>query len=214
MALEILWPWLAVAAAGALHGVNPATGWVFAAWRTQPARRVHTLGLLVPIAAGHLGSIAIVAAAVPAAVLAGVEFDPLVPQGLAVAALLGLGASHLLRRGRGAPPARTGALALTLWSVVVGIAHGAGWMLMPALASICAAGMPAREITASGSLGLALAAIGLHMAAMLAATAAMGIGARRAAQAGAAYVQARRATAQDLSSKPEGQPPPSQGALL
>jgi hypothetical protein len=26
-----LWPWLAVAAAGALHGLNPATGWMWAA---------------------------------------------------------------------------------------------------------------------------------------------------------------------------------------
>lgn len=26
-----LWPWLAVAGVGALHGLNPATGWMFAA---------------------------------------------------------------------------------------------------------------------------------------------------------------------------------------
>jgi hypothetical protein len=26
-----LWPWLAVAGVGAFHGLNPATGWIFAA---------------------------------------------------------------------------------------------------------------------------------------------------------------------------------------
>ena len=32
------WPWLAVAGVGALHGLNPATGWAFvAAWRVRVA---------------------------------------------------------------------------------------------------------------------------------------------------------------------------------
>ncbi len=26
-----LWPWIAVAGSGAIHGLNPATGWMFAA---------------------------------------------------------------------------------------------------------------------------------------------------------------------------------------
>lgn len=29
--MQSVWPWLAVAGAGILHGLNPASGWVFAA---------------------------------------------------------------------------------------------------------------------------------------------------------------------------------------
>jgi hypothetical protein len=43
-------------------------------------------------------------------------------------------------------------------------------MLVPALIPLCMADTPAREITASGSLSLALAAVGVHTAAMLAVT--------------------------------------------
>jgi hypothetical protein len=63
----------------------------------------------------------------------------------------------------------------------MGIAHGAGMMLVPALIPLCLSGSPAREITASGSMLLALAAVAVHMAAMLAVTAGM------AAAAGAGW---------------------------
>lgn len=50
-------------------------------------------------------------------------------------------------------------------------AHGAGLMLVPALIPLCMGDAPAaREITASGSLMLALAAVGVHTAAMLGVT--------------------------------------------
>jgi hypothetical protein len=49
-------------------------------------------------------------------------------------------------------------------------AQGAGLMLVPALVPLCLAGSPAREFSASGSLPLALTALGVHTAAMLAAT--------------------------------------------
>jgi hypothetical protein len=52
----------------------------------------------------------------------------------------------------------------------MGMAQGAGMMLVPTLIPLCVAGSPAREITASGSMSLALAAVALHLAAMLAAT--------------------------------------------
>ncbi|MGL1636498.1 hypothetical protein ACSTI0_00395, partial [Vibrio parahaemolyticus] len=60
---------------------------------------------------------------------------------------------------------------LALWSFSVASAHGSGLMLLPALLPLCLSGSPARAITASGSLALALAAVGLHLAAMLATTA-------------------------------------------
>ena len=56
---------------------------------------------------------------------------------------------------------------IAMWSFLVATAHGAGTMLVPALVPLCLVGNPAREITASGSLVLALAAVGLHTAAML-----------------------------------------------
>lgn len=49
-------------------------------------------------------------------------------------------------------------------------AHGAGLMLVPAFLPMCMASGPARAIAASGSLLLALAAVAVHMAAMLVTT--------------------------------------------
>ena len=49
-------------------------------------------------------------------------------------------------------------------------AHGAGLMLVPALIPICMGDASARQITASSSLLLALAAVAVHSAAMLAVT--------------------------------------------
>jgi hypothetical protein len=52
---------------------------------------------------------------------------------------------------------------------MVSTIHGAGLMLVPALIPFCLSDGPARQITATGSLGLALAAVCVHTAAMLAA---------------------------------------------
>jgi hypothetical protein len=178
-----LWPWLAVAAMGALHGLNPATGWAFGACYAHAEGRAPTLRLLVPVAVGHGASLVTVAAAVPAALQLGLQFDPLLPQGVAAGLLFLLALRHFGFRAHRAPwqpAARTG---LALWSFMIGTAHGAGWMLVPALASVCGSDLPAREITASGSLALGLAAVGVHMAAMLATTAAMAAFARRGVRA-------------------------------
>jgi hypothetical protein len=64
-------------------------------------------------------------------------------------------------------------------------AHGAGLMVVPVLMPLCIGNAPAREITASGSLTLALAAVGIHTAAMLAVTGVIAIGVCRAFDAGA-----------------------------
>ena len=60
-------------------------------------------------------------------------------------------------------------------------AHGAGVMLVPALVPLCLADNPARDIAASGSLVLALAAVGVHTAAMLVTTGVMATGVCRGA---------------------------------
>ena len=55
------WPWIAVALLGAYHGIDPSMGWLFAvALGLQDKRRGKVLWALLPIAIGHLISIALV----------------------------------------------------------------------------------------------------------------------------------------------------------
>jgi hypothetical protein len=173
--MDNLWPWAAVAAAGALHGANPLTGWAFAACNGRPWRS------LLPIAAGHVAALAAVAAAVPVALQLGIGFEPVWLQWLAAALLLGLVVRHV--RGRGAPGPWTSRAGLGLWSFIAGTAHGAGWLLVPALVPLCITDLPGREIVAGGSLVLALAAVALHLVAMMAVTTVMAVGAKLALQA-------------------------------
>jgi hypothetical protein len=172
-----LWPWLALAGLGALHGLNPANGWMFAA-----ACGMHAGGAararraLLPIAIGHAASIAVVAGAVAQ----GMAMDRALVQGLAGALLVAAASLRWLRgAGQGAPihtrirmpiGAQASHAGIALWSFLMATAHGAGLMLVPALVPLCLADGPAREITASGSLLLALAAVGVHTAAMLVTT--------------------------------------------
>ncbi|EJL83035.1 hypothetical protein PMI16_04365 [Herbaspirillum sp. CF444] len=171
--MSTLWPWLAVAGAGALHGLNPCTGWMFAAaWGLRSRNRLQALRALMPIAAGHATSVALVAVAVAL----GVEMERItwkITAGILLAALI-LGIAYRLS-GRSDQQRRTPTshVGLALWSCMMSTLHGAGLMLVPALVPLCLSNSPAREITASGSLLLALAAVGVHMAAMLAVTAMM-----------------------------------------
>ena len=57
---------------------------------------------------------------------------------------------------------------LGLWSFLMATSHGAGLMLVPVIIPLCLTAMPGQELTATGSLPVALAAIGVHTAAMLA----------------------------------------------
>lgn len=148
-----LWPWLVVAGAGALHGLNPCSGWALAAAcgvRSHDA--CHALKALRPIAFGHAASVATVAALV--AVSGSMDGLPL------MAFCAGLcGALLLLMKRRGG---------LATSAFIAATLHGSGLMLVPAFIPLCLSASPAREITATGSLSLALAAVGVHMAAMLA----------------------------------------------
>jgi hypothetical protein len=167
------WPWLAVAGMGALHGLNPATGWMFAAaWGVRSGERRRALRALVPIAVGHVGAVALVATLVACGLAAQRGVLQAVAGGLAVVAAAAHLGGHLPQRAR----LPTGQAGLALWSLMMSTAHGAGMLLVPALIPLCLSGSPAREITASGSLALALAAVAVHMAAMLAVTAALALG--------------------------------------
>ena len=179
------WPWLAVAGVGALHGLNPAAGWAFvAAWGVRTGGRACAWRALAPIALGHAASVALIAALATLGLVGERGLLPWLAGGGAVFAAAVHVSRHLPPRTRRV----AGRAGLTLWSAAMGTAQGAGMMLVPALIPLCLSGSAAREITASGSIVLALAAVALHATAMLAVTAAMATAAcclacRRAAAA-------------------------------
>ncbi|UNK48544.1 hypothetical protein MNR01_12390 [Lysobacter sp. S4-A87] len=168
------WPWLAVAGLGALHGLSPANGWMFAAERgIRSGDSAQALRALLPIAVGHAASVAMVVCAVAQGVL----IDRVLVQVLAGALLVAVA----LHRWLGVWPhrhhvANRGHAGIAVWSCMMATVHGAGLMLVPALLPLCMTNSPAREITASGSLAMALAAVGLHLAVMLATTGAVAAG--------------------------------------
>jgi hypothetical protein len=161
-----IWPWLAVAGLGALHGLSPANGWMFAAACGVRARdEAQARRALLPIGVGHLASVAIVAGAFAQ----GMSMNRPLVQFLA-GALLIAAALYRLLRGAGSHKSlskQAGHAGIALWSFMMATAQGAGLMLVPALATMCLANNPAREITASGSLVLAMGAVAVHTAAML-----------------------------------------------
>ena len=168
-----LWPWLAVAGLGALHGLNPATGWLLAAaWGVRSRDLGMALRALLPIGVGQVASIALVAGAVAL----GLSMDRAVLQTMVGGLLVVAASVHLRRRASPRLRAPAGQAALALWSFMMATAHGAGLMLVPALIPLCIGDASARHITASGSLLLALAAVAVHSAAMLAVTAAVAAG--------------------------------------
>ena len=181
-----LWPWLAVAGVGALHGLNPAAGWMAAAsWGMRSGDRTQVLRALVPIAVGHATSVVLVAAVVAF----GLSIDRVVLQTVAGGLLLVAAVYHLSARTGQVARAPVRHAGLALWSFMMSTAHGAGLMLVPALIPLCIGNAPAREITASGSLTLALAAVGVHTAAMLAVTGVIATGACRGFEALARLVR-------------------------
>jgi hypothetical protein len=173
--LSPLWPWLALAGLGAFHGINPAMGWLFAvALGLHRHSRTVLLTALLPIAIGHALAIAVVALAV---VLLGVVIDPRAVRIAAGLLLIGWALWHTLWGARHRPRfgMQVGLLGLGAWSFLMATTHGAGLMLVPVLIPLCLAASPAQELTAAGSLPIALAAVGVHTLAMLATTAAIAL---------------------------------------
>ncbi|MCA0297969.1 MAG: hypothetical protein LCH68_03035 [Proteobacteria bacterium] len=167
--LDAWWPWLAVAGLGALHGLNPANGWLFAAasaTHSGDARDVRRA--LLPIALGHALSVALVVVVV----IQGIRLPQQHLLALAGSGLLAFAAWRLVAHPRAAarhaaPRSHAG---LAAWSCLMGTAHGSGLMLVPALLPLCMTDGPARAISATGSLALMLAAVAVHLLAMLVAT--------------------------------------------
>lgn len=186
-----LWPWLFLAGLGALHGLSPANGWLFAAACGVRARNAAAVRrALLPVALGHGASVALVVIAVLQGVLVGGDgLRRIAGGGLVLVAvgrclydavdrwnagvvrhwLCGAARSHAFATSTGAMESGSFAThaGIALWSCLMATVHGAGLMLVPALVPLCLSDSPARAITASGSPLLALAAVGVHLAAML-----------------------------------------------
>jgi hypothetical protein len=167
-----LWPWLALAGLGAFHGLNPGMGWLFAvALGLHRKDRTIVYLSLLPIAAGHALAIA---AAVLAFTSLGLVINARAVTAAAGTLLVGWAAYHWRygHRHRVRIGMQTGLMGLLVWSFLMATAHGAGLMLWPALAPLCAsAGMTA----GADRLALALAAVGLHTATMLLITGAIAL---------------------------------------
>lgn len=168
-----MWPWLTLAGLGAFHGMNPAMGWLFAvALGLHRGRRAVVLESLVPIALGHAVAVGLVTLVT---VSLDLVLDARVVDLAAGAALIGwaiyqtrAGARHRARVGM-----RTSMIGLGAWSFVMASAHGAGLMLVPVVLPLgrhaADHGHHAGHLS-SGSFAVALAAVGVHTAAMLAVT--------------------------------------------
>jgi hypothetical protein len=165
-------PWVTLAGLGAYHGLNPAMGWLFAValGLHRQSQRV-VLASLWPIALGH-------AAAVAAVLLAVIGIGLVADTGrlshVAGLVLIAWAGWHALfgHRQRVRIGMQASLVGLAVWSFLMASAHGAGLMLIPVLLPLCGSG-PSGELTASGSLPIAAAALGVHTAAMLAVIAAV-----------------------------------------
>ena len=144
-------------------------GWLFAVARgMQSQSRTVVLRSMVPIAAGHALSIAIVVAVI-VALREWVEIDILRIAG--ALALIAFGVYRLVARHRGRAGMQVGACQLLLWSFLMATAHGAGLMLLPVFLA-----MPAGtahhehahiESQIGSGVGAATLAVGVHTLAML-----------------------------------------------
>ena len=123
-------PWLSLLALGALHGINPAMGWLFAVARgLQQRDRRAMWRAFGPLAIGH--ALAIVAAVSIALALGRILPLHWLRWGV-TAALAGLGIDGLVRhRHVVLSGMQAGARELTLWSFLMASAHGAGLMVLP-----------------------------------------------------------------------------------
>jgi hypothetical protein len=127
------WPWVAVAALGAYHGIDPSMGWLFAvALGLQDHSRARVLWALAPIAIGHLVSIGVVVALF-AALQSVIAIEWLRLGGALALILFGI---FRFARPRAHPrwvAMRVSFGDLGLWSFLMASAHGAGLMLFPIL---------------------------------------------------------------------------------
>lgn len=154
---------------GAVHGVNPAMGWLFAVGLgLQEQDRRAVWRALGPMGLGHalaVGAVLLLAAA------AGLVLPAGVLRWAVAAALLGFGAFHLLRhRHPRWGGMRVGPRDLTIWSFLMASAHGAGIMALPLVLGAADAHAGHGAHTHGGMQTLGLTATLVHTAGYLAVT--------------------------------------------
>lgn len=123
-------PALALLGLGALHGVNPGMGWLFAVGLGLQRRSGAAVWrALPPMALGH--AVAIGAALAVAGAL-GSSVPPMVMKWGIAAVLAGFGVYRLFRTGHPRYGGMlVGARELATWSFLMASAHGAGLMVVP-----------------------------------------------------------------------------------
>ncbi|HEX6060293.1 MAG TPA: hypothetical protein VFZ11_14885 [Gemmatimonadaceae bacterium] len=157
---DIPWPWAALLLLGAVHGINPAMGWLFAvALGLQERSGRAVWRALAPLAAGH--ALAMLAALAAAAAV-GAMLPPTLVRWLVAAALVATAwrtwRGHRHPRGGGM---RVGARELTIWSFLMASAHGAGLMILPfVLGGTSAASAGLDHVHAAHGMGVGHAALG------------------------------------------------------
>lgn len=154
---------------GALHGINPAMGWLFAvALGLQEKRGRAVWRALGPLAGGHALA---VGAVVAVAALIGLAIPGEVLRWLVAGSLIGFGAWKLLRHSHPVYGGmRVGPAQLTIWSFLMASAHGAGLMVLPLLIG----GGAGAEGAATGGAHATHAAGGAHAAHAVPLTAGVG----------------------------------------
>jgi hypothetical protein len=151
----VAWPWVALALLGAMHGLNPGMGWLFAvALGVQRGERRAVWRALLPLAAGHALAIAL---ALAVASTVGLIVPPQVLRWIVAGALLALGFRQLRRHGH----ASSGGMRISMrelvgWSFLVATAHGAGLMALPFADGAHAIATPAMAHAAHGASAAAL----------------------------------------------------------
>jgi hypothetical protein len=169
------WPqtglWLAVAASGLYHGLNPAMGWPLAVSSGLMDRRARALfSALLYLAAGHV--LAMFVVMVPFAMLEILLAWQREIQIGASVLVIGFGIFLLIWRRHPRVLARIPPSRLALWSFAVAIAHGAGLMLVPIYLGLCRSydmdqGHQAARALIDANLGMALLVSGVHATAMI-----------------------------------------------
>ena len=151
-------PWLSLLALGAVHGVNPAMGWLFAVGRgLQERDRRAVWRALGPLALGHAVAIAV-------AVLLALALGQIVPmrwlRWIVAAALLAVGIDGLVHhRHVRLGGMRVNGRELATWSFLMASVHGAGLMVLPFVLG-AAGSEPSASLHHHHAMGFASAEIG------------------------------------------------------
>lgn len=165
------WLWLALAASGLYHGVNPGMGWPLAVSAGLMDKSPRALfRALWALSAGHL--LATLFVLLPFAFLLVLAEWQRQIQIVASLLVIGFGVYRLIDRRHPRALARIPPTQLGLWSFAVAIAHGAALMLVPIYLGLCQAfeldaGHQAAGALMKANLGMVLLVSVVHVTALV-----------------------------------------------